>query len=100
MIYTIDMLSNYFILAYRNLISNKITSTINIVGLSIAIACGIAVFLILKNFWTLDDFHVNGDRIFMVEYTIESEGATLTYGDPPALLGSALASDFPSLEFV
>ncbi len=94
------MLSNYFILAYRNLISNKITSTINIVGLSIAIACGIAVFLILKNFWTLDDFHVNGDRIFMVEYTIESEGATLTYGDPPALLGSALASDFPQVKKV
>ncbi len=84
------MLKNYLLLAYRNLVANKLTSFINIVGLSISVASAIAVFLILRNFWTLDDFHANGDRIFMVEYTTETDGETLTFGDAPAPIAAAL----------
>ncbi len=92
------MLRNYFLLAYRNLLSNKLTSFINIVGLSIAVACAITVFLILKNFWTLDNFHVNGERIFMVEYTKKTGTETQTFGDAPAPLAAALVRDFPQVE--
>lgn len=92
------MLKNHLLLAYRNLVANKLTSFINIVGLSIAVASAIAVFLILRNFWTLDDFHANGDRIFMVEYTTETDGETLTFGDAPAPIAAALAADFPQVE--
>ena len=92
------MLKNYLLLAYRNLVASKLTSFINIVGLSIAVASAIAVFLILRNFWTLDDFHANGDRIFMVEYTTETDGETLTFGDTPAPIAAALAADFPQVE--
>ncbi len=92
------MLRTYFILAYRNLIANRLTSFINIVGLSIAVACAIATFLILKNFWTLDDFHEKGDRIFMVEYTTEENGQVRTFGDAPAPLAAALSADFPQVK--
>lgn len=92
------MIANYILLAYRNLLSNKVASFINIFGLSIAVACGITVFLFLKNYWTLDNFHVNGDRIFMVEYVAEVEGETQTAGDAPAPIAPALAADFPQVE--
>jgi len=92
------MLNNYLLLAYRNLVASKLTSFINIVGLSIAVASAIAVFLILRNFWTLDDFHANGDRIFMVEYTTKTDGEILTFGDAPAPLAAALTADFPQVE--
>lgn len=92
------MFSNYFKIAFRNLLSNKLTSFINVVGLSIAVACAITVFLILKNFWTLDNFHVNGERIFMVEYTQKTGTETQTFGDAPAPLAAALASDFPQVK--
>ncbi len=92
------MLRTYFILAYRNLLANRLTSFINIVGLSVAVACAIATFLILKNFWTLDDFHEKGDRIFMVEYTTDENGQLRTFGDPPAPLAAALRTDFPQVK--
>jgi putative ABC transport system permease protein len=92
------MLRNYFILASRNLVANKVASFINIVGLSIAVASAIAVFLILRNFWTLDDFHAKGDRIFMVEYTTETDHETATFGDAPAPIAAALTADFPQVK--
>lgn len=92
------MLKTYFILAYRNLVANRTTSLINVVGLSIALACAITVFLILKNFWTLDSFHTNGDRIYMVEYTREVNNETEVYGDAPAPIAEALQTDFPQVK--
>ncbi|MCB0288532.1 MAG: ABC transporter permease, partial [Calditrichaeota bacterium] len=74
------MLSNYFKLAYRNLLSNKMVFLINIFGLSIAVGCCITVFLFLKNNWTMDDFHENGERIFIVEYAVDNDGQEQIWG--------------------
>ena len=42
------MIRNYLKLAYRNLLSNKLVSAINIFGLSVAIGCSIVVFIFIK----------------------------------------------------
>jgi len=94
------MISTYFRLAWRNLLANKTVSLINIFGLSIAVACCITVFLFLQNYWTLDNFHEHGERIFMVEYVTETNGEFQTWGDAPAPIASALATDFPQVEAV
>lgn len=92
------MLFNYLLLAWRNLTANKTVSFINIFGLSIAVACCITVFLFLRNYWSLDNFHANGDRIFIVEYQTVTDGETQTWGNAPAPLAQALAADFPQVE--
>ncbi len=92
------MFQNYFKLAYRNLVANKLVSGINIVGLSIAIGCCLVVYLFLKSYYSLDDFHANADRIFMVEYVVEKDGMKEVYGHSPMPLGPALASNFPQVE--
>jgi ABC-type lipoprotein release transport system permease subunit len=94
------MISNYFRLAWRNLLVNKTVSLINIFGLSIAVACCITVFLFLQTYWTLDNFHAHGERIFMVEYVTETNGEIQTWGNAPAPIASALAADFPQVERV
>lgn len=94
------MISTYFRLAWRNLLANKIVSLINIFGLSIAVACCIAVFLFLQNYWTLDNFHEHGERIFMVEYVTETDGEKQIWGDAPTPIASVLAADFPQVERV
>ena len=94
------MLSTYFRLAWRNLLAHKTVTLINVFGLSVAVACCIAVFLFLQNYYALDNFHVNGERIFMVEYVTEMEGEKQTWGDTPAPLATALAADFPQVERV
>ncbi|MGH7455151.1 MAG: ABC transporter permease, partial [bacterium] len=92
------MISTYFRLAWRHLLANKTVSLINIFGLSIAVACCISVFLFLQNYWTLDNFHAHGERIFMVEYVTETNGEMQTWGDAPAPIAPALVADFPQVE--
>lgn len=92
------MIFNYIHLGWRNLTANKTVSFINIFGLSIAVACSITVFLFLRNYWTLDNFHANGERIFMVEYQTEMDGQTQTWGDAPAPIARVLRTDFPQVE--
>ncbi|MCG3120603.1 MAG: hypothetical protein ALAOOOJD_03371 [bacterium] len=94
------MLSTYFRLAWRNLLAHKTVALINIFGLSIAVACCIAVFLFLQNYWALDHFHAHGERIFMVEYVTEIDSERQIWGDVPAPIASALAADFPQVERV
>ena len=92
------MLKNYFKLAYRNLLSNKLVASINIIGLSIATACCIAVFLFLQNNWTMDNFHENGEHIYIVEHTIEKSYGEEMWGTSPMPIGPMLENDFPQVE--
>lgn len=91
------MLKNYFKLAYRTLLRNKTASVINLTGLSIAIACSIVVFLFLQQYWTLDNFHENGDRIFIVEHVVKDNNVQQTWGLAPAPLGPAMEAAFPQV---
>ncbi len=92
------MLRNYLKLAYRNLFNNKAITFINIFGLSIAIGASITVFLVIQNHWTMDNFHKNGDQIYIAEYIVEHNGTEQTWGNAPVPLGEALANDFPQIE--
>ncbi|MBL7961162.1 ABC transporter permease [bacterium] len=92
------MFLNYLKIAFRNLLRQKTVSIINIFGLSVAVGCCITVFLFLQNYWTLDDFHLNGERIFMVEYVTNTGGEIQSWGDAPAPMASALLADFPQVE--
>jgi len=94
------MFKSYFKLAYRKIANNRSISAINIFGLSIAIGVCISVFLYLNNHLTMDNFHENGDRIFMVEYEVETNGEIETWGSTPMPLAAALANDFPQIEHV
>ena len=93
----IAMLKNYFLLGFRSLRKNKLASSINIVGLSAAIGCAITIFLLIQEV-TIDDFHENGDRAFLVEHTIERDSRQEDWGTSPIPLAPALANDFPQIE--
>ncbi len=92
------MFATYVKLAYRNLIKNKLSSFINLTGLSVAIGCSIVFFLLLDKEYTSDRFHENADRIFLVIYTLEGDESAKRWGDSPLPLGPALESEFPQIE--
>lgn len=58
------MVSNYFKIALRNLLRHKSYSAINIVGLSVGVACCILIVLYVTNELNVDGFHRNGDHIY------------------------------------
>src|SRR3569833_2548041 len=63
------MLKNNLKLAFRNILANKLYSAINIVGLGVASAFCILVYLYVKNEQSFDRFHHDQDQLFREEQT-------------------------------
>lgn len=63
------MLKINLVLAFRNIFRNKLYTAINIIGLSVASAFCILVYLYVKNEQSFDRFHRDQDRLFRVEQT-------------------------------
>jgi ABC-type antimicrobial peptide transport system permease subunit len=93
-----SLLHTYFVLGLRALRRDKVASSINLVGLSAAVACAIALFLLLQEINGTDDFHEHGDRIFLVGHTTSGEEGLTRWGTAPASLGPAAAADLPGVE--
>lgn len=94
------MLKNYLTVAFRSLWRNKIHSIINVIGLSLGIACCILIVLFVKDEWTFDKFHAKADRIYRV-WAKEDWGINQVffYTTTPFPMGPALKENFPEVEY-
>jgi putative ABC transport system permease protein len=75
------MFKNYLKIAWRSIRKNKISSIINITGLTIGLTCCLLIALYIKHELSYDKFQVNGDRIARVimEYKIGNDGKAGTF---------------------
>src|SRR6185436_517245 len=73
------MFLNYFKTAFRNLIRNKLYSTINIAGLTFGLSSFLLIGLYVFDELTYDQQHSKGDRIYRVieHNTINGESTTI-----------------------
>jgi len=60
------MVNNYFKVAVRNIFKHKAFSLINILGLSIGIACSVLILLFVTHELSYDRFHEKADRIHRI----------------------------------
>src|SRR5882762_3499907 len=60
------MFKNYFKTALRNLTRNKVYSFINIIGLSLGLACSMLIILYVKDEVSYDRFHKGVNRIYRI----------------------------------
>ena len=58
------------LIAFRNIRNNKINSLITVLGLSVASACLLLIFLYVSQELRYNSFHENNERIFRVNYSI------------------------------
>jgi len=86
------MFRNYFAIAIRNIVRNKVHSFINIVGLALGLASFILIMLFVTDELGYEKFHLKADRI----YRISPEDYVRT----APLLAPTLKSDFPEIESV
>jgi putative ABC transport system permease protein len=93
------MLKNYLKIAFRSLWRSKLHSGINILGLSLGIACCILIALFVKEEWTFDAFHTKADRIYRA-YGKENwgENQEFFYTNTPFPMGPALKDNLPEVE--
>lgn len=94
------MLTNYLKIAFRSLLRNKLTSFINIAGLSIAMACALLIYLFVKDEVSYEKHHSKADRTYRITRAFHSPegevGLHLSNVAPP--IGPLLKNDFGEIE--
>lgn len=92
------MIKNYFKTAWRNLWRSKTFSAINVLGLSIGLACCILMFLFIQNELSYDKFNVNAKNIYRI-FSIPVEGKDKKeLAVTPAPWAPLMKKDYPEIK--
>jgi putative ABC transport system permease protein len=89
------MIRNIIVIVSRILLRNKIFSLINILGLSIGLACALLIFTVVRQQLSFDRFHERADHIFCLQQRMELGTGTFTTDRCGAAVGPALVESFP-----
>ena len=92
------MIKNYFKTAWRNLWRNKVFSGINILGLSIGLACCILMFLFIQHELSYDKFNLNAKNIYRI-YSIPVDAKDKKeLAVTPAPWAPLMKKDYPEIK--
>ena len=94
------MFTNYLKIALRHAKKNKGFSLINILGLSLGMACAILIMLWVQDEITYNRFQKNYDTIYQVLENQTYEGKTYTFAATPGLLAGAMKTEIPEIQNV
>ncbi len=93
------MFRNYFITAVRNLSRNKIFSLINLLGLSVGLACCMLILLYGKDEVSYDRFHRNGQQIYRITSILtKPDGSRNTMGITGMVPGPVFNRSIPEIK--
>jgi putative ABC transport system permease protein len=92
------MLNNIINHSIRSFKRQRAYVIINILGLSIGIACSLLIALFVLNEASFDKFNVKKDRIFRVILNGKIGGQEITGAFTPAVMGPTLPKEFPEVE--
>ena len=93
------MFKLYLLVAIRNLLRQRVSSLVNILGLAIGMTAFILIIQYVRYELSYDDFHAKGERIFRIQQDRFDKGVLSTQwaaGSPA--VGQALHEDFPEVE--
>ncbi len=92
------MLKNFLKLTWRNLWRHKGFSLINILGLTVGMACAVLVWIWVKDEFSYDRFHENTNELFCVYNISHSpDGEDEFYTVNPIALGPHLEANYPEV---
>lgn len=96
---SMDMFKNYFILALRLFVRNKLVSAINILGLAMALTGSLLIAMFIQDELSYDRYHENADNIYRVTRNfLSSDGSVaLHLGHTAPGFGPRLENDFPDI---
>jgi len=93
------MFKNYILVAFRNLIRNRISSIVNILGLALGMAAFVLIIQYVRFELSYDNFHENEEKIFRIQQDRYDKGKLSTQwaAGCPAV-GQALYENFEEVE--
>ncbi len=96
----IDMIKNHILIGFRNLVKYKVSTGINLLGLSTGMAAFVLIALFVKDELSYDKHHEHADNVFRVTVqNFNGDGETLQRQWAFASAGHAsrLKADFPQV---
>src|SRR5690606_7353941 len=94
------MITNYLKIAWRNIVREKRTSLINLMGLSLGIASALILFVMIQHACSYDRFHKNYDCISRIVTETKYEHSTDYNAGIPYPAPTALQVDLPQLKAI
>ena len=91
------MFKNYFKTAIRSLWKNKTFSTLNILGLSIGIACAGLIFLWVEDEMGYDNFNIKKDRLYFARVNAILNNGVFTHGSTPGIMAPSMQREIPGI---
>ncbi|MBS1488277.1 MAG: ABC transporter permease [Bacteroidetes bacterium] len=92
------MLTNYFKIAFRNLLRYKSFSVINIAGLTIGLITFLMISLYVTDELSFDRFHEKANRVFRVNIKSDYDNQTHQWGKVPNKVAPTVANEIPEVE--
>jgi putative ABC transport system permease protein len=94
------MLKTYFKVSWRNIVRDKQFTILNLLGLSIGLACSFLIYLWIADEQHVDTFNKDGDRLFQVmKNSPVGDGPVTTTNYTPALMAQSMAAELPEIEY-
>lgn len=88
------MFRNYLKIAFRSFLKQKLTTSINIIGLSVGIACASLGYIFVQHELSYDRFHDQHDQIYWMSTSINSQ---FNLSGTPGPLAPNLKETFPEV---
>jgi putative ABC transport system permease protein len=93
------MFKNHLKIAWRNLIKDRQFTFLNVLGLSVGIACTLLIFLWVQDEWSYDRFNEKDSQLFqLMEHRRSAQGVGIS-DESSGLLGATLAKQMPEVEY-
>jgi putative ABC transport system permease protein len=92
------MLKNYLLIGWRTIWFNKTFSLLNILGLSLGMACSLIIYLWVQDEMAKDRFHRHDARLYRVMENQNYSGDISTFESTPGILAENIVKDIPEIQ--
>lgn len=94
----IVMIKQFFKIAFRSFLKNKLGTSINLLGFSVGIAVSMLIFTYVYHEVSYDSFHEKSDRIYRINVSMNINGDQKIGNITPNILGPKLKDEVPGVE--
>src|SRR6202050_3225842 len=92
------MIRNYLKLAWRNLLKDRQFSFLNLLGLSVGLACALLICLWIADEYGMEEYNPHDARLYQVMTNSKTSSGLQTGMYTPGVLAGSLRAEFPEIE--
>ena len=94
------MFKNYLKIAWRNLLKNKVSTSVNLVCLAVGLTCCMLIAIYIRDELSFNRFNSNYNNIYRIDWTSNRTGEIVRSAITPISLAHAVETEVPQVKKV